>query len=227
MDTDEFLNTTDTKFLADKVNVLLGGNKEETWKYSVSSAGAAGISQFIPSTYASLVKKHKDVNFISDFVTGMRNHNNALKATFVLLDDYIAEVRDRAPQHFIPGHAFDYGVAAYNGGPVRVSRAAKQYGATWYEANSSELANLESSIAVGKKNLQSIRARFFASKDKKLRANLQTQADNQRADLKQLTEKRDSIKAGTLRTETVNYVLKIHRLIQHFNSNQVKVVASR
>lgn len=227
MDTTEFLNTQDTKLLADKVNVLLAGNKSDTWKYSVSSAGAAGISQFIPSTYKSLVNRHKDITFNPDFVAGMRDHVNALKATFVLLDDYIAEVRNRAPEHFLPGHAFDYGVAAYNGGPVRVSRAAKQYGATWYEANDGQLNAVEEEIRKANQNLASIRARFFASKDKKLRATLQTQADNTRAEIKELTEKRDAISAGTLRNETVNYVLKIHRLVQHFNSNPQPILASR
>lgn len=131
MDTSEFLNNSDTQYLIGKVNMLFAGNGPDTFKYSVSSAGAAGITQFMPGTYKSLAARHTKANLITDFKDGMRNHVNAVKATYLLLDDYIAAVKARASVYFIPGHAFNYGAAAYNGGTVRVARAAKTFGTYW------------------------------------------------------------------------------------------------
>jgi hypothetical protein len=227
MDTTEFLTTKDTNQLVKKVNILLAGNEGETWKYSVSSAGAAGISQFIPSTYASLVKRHPDARLIPDFVTGMRNHNNAVKSTFILLDDYIKEVADRAPQHFISGHAFDYGVAAYNGGPVRVSNATKQFGALWYEDQSSALAPLNEKIKTQAAVVQSLTAQVKKLKNKTEKAKVQKVLNSEQATLNTLTAERAQLDKAILRNETVHYVLKIHRLIQVFNDHKPAVVASK
>ncbi len=225
MDTTEFLNTTDTEQLIKKVNILLGSNKGETWKYSVSSAGAAGISQFIPSTYASLVKRHPDAQLIPNFVTGMRDHTNAVKATFILLDDYIKAVQDRAPEYFLSGHAFDYGVAAYNGGPARVANAARQFGTAWYEDNSDKLSPLNGKIALQNTVVNSLKTKLKKTTGKTQKAAVQKTLSAEQATLNSLTAERDSLDRAILRNETVNYVLKIHRLVQVFNSNPLNVAS--
>lgn len=225
MDTTEFLNTSNTQSLIDKVNVLLATNKGDTWKYSVSSAGAAGISQFIPSTYASLVKRHADVALIPDFVAGMRDHVNAVKATFILLDDYIKAVQDRAPEYFLSGHAFDYGVAAYNGGPARVALAAKQFGTAWYEDQSARLAPFDEQIALQTKVVQGLQSQIKKTKVKAQKTKLQATLNSEQRKLEQAKAERAALDKAVLRNETVNYVLKIHRLVQVFNANPTNVAA--
>ncbi|MBP9686212.1 MAG: transglycosylase SLT domain-containing protein [Candidatus Doudnabacteria bacterium] len=225
MDTAEFINTTNTQSLIDKVNVLLATNKGDTWKYSVSSAGAAGISQFIPSTYASLVKRHTDVALVSDFVAGMRDHVNAVKATFILLDDYIKAVQDRAPEYFLSGHAFDYGVAAYNGGPARVALAAKQFGTAWYEDQSAKLAPYDEQIALQAKVVQGLQSQIKKTTAKTQKSKLQATLKTEQAKLDQAKAERAALDKAILRNETVNYVLKIHRLVQVFNANPTNLAA--
>lgn len=225
MDTTEFLNTSNTQSLIDKVNVLLATNQGDTWKYSVSSAGAAGISQFIPSTYAALVVRHADVALISDFVTGMRDHVNAVKATFILLDDYIKAVQDRAPEYFLSGHAFDYGVAAYNGGPARVALAAKQFGTAWYEDQSAKLVPLDEQIALQTKVVQGLQSQIKKAKVKAQKAKLQATLNGEQTRLGQIKAERAALDKAILRNETVNYVLKIHRLVQVFNANPTNLAA--
>lgn len=118
--------------LINKVNTLFGSNGADTYKYSVSSAGASGLAQFMPSTYASLVKRRKDIKLKTDFVEGMRDHVNAVKAMYGLLDDYLSTVKTLTGPAFVTDYAFDYAAAAYNGGPVKVARAANNYGHSWH-----------------------------------------------------------------------------------------------
>jgi hypothetical protein len=117
--------------LMNKINTLFGANGPDTYKYSVSSAGAGGTAQFMPATYASLVQRRTELHLMPDFVEGMRNHVNAVKAMYGLLDDYGSTVKTLTKAAYVPNYAFDYAAAAYNGGPVKVARAANNYGHSW------------------------------------------------------------------------------------------------
>lgn len=228
MDTSEFLNTADTKQLIAKINVLLAGNEGDTWKYSVSSAGAAGISQFIPSTYASLVKRHADAKLIPDFVTGMRNHVNAVKATYLLLDDYIAEVENRAGEGFLAAHAFEYGVAAYNGGPVRIAKAARTYGPLWSQDHSNDAGPLQEKVTRQTAVVNALKTQIKKTTKKADKTKLQTVLNKEQATLTAAQNELTRTQASILRNETVNYVMKINKLIQIFNDHPLPtVVASK
>lgn len=227
MDTSEFLSTSDTKQLIAKINVLLAGNEGETWKYSVSSAGAAGISQFIPSTYASLVKRHASAKLISDFVTGMRNHVNAVKATYLLLDDYIAEVQNRAGDGFLAAHAFEYGVAAYNGGPVRIAKAARTYGPLWSQDHSNDAGPVQEKVTRQTAVVNALKAQIKKTTKKADKAKLQTVLNKEQATLTAAQNELTTTQASILRNETVNYVMKINKLVQIFNDHPLPVVASK
>lgn len=126
-------NSQAIKNSLNNLNVLFAANEGDTYKYSVSSAGARGISQFMPATYKSLAERHKDANLIPDFVAGMNDHKNSIKATYLLLDDYAAAVRQKAASGFAEGRIFDYGAAAYNGGVTRIAKAVNNYGPYWTE----------------------------------------------------------------------------------------------
>jgi len=70
----------DRTSLFQEVYGLYALNQLDTFRYSVSSAGAGGMVQMIPSTYQMMRSAHPGVGLNPDFVAGMRNHGNALEA---------------------------------------------------------------------------------------------------------------------------------------------------
>ena len=66
---------------------LFALNELDTYRFSVSSAGAGGMVQMIPWAYNLQRTRHPGVGLIPDFVTGMRNHGNALQAMLLYMND--------------------------------------------------------------------------------------------------------------------------------------------
>lgn len=66
---------------------LFALNELDTYRFSVSSAGAGGMVQMIPWAYNLVRSRHPGVGLIPDFVTGMRNHGNALQAMLLYMHD--------------------------------------------------------------------------------------------------------------------------------------------
>ena len=60
-------------------------NEGQTYRYSVSSAGAGGMVQMIPSTYRMVRSRYPQADLMPDFVEGMRNHVNAAKAMLLYM----------------------------------------------------------------------------------------------------------------------------------------------
>ena len=60
-------------------------NEGQTYRYSVSSAGAGGMVQMIPSTYSMIRNRYQSVPLMPDFVEGMRNHVNAAQAMLLYM----------------------------------------------------------------------------------------------------------------------------------------------
>jgi hypothetical protein len=77
----------DRKALYNEVYSLYALNELDTYRYSVSSAGAGGMVQMIPSTYQMIRRIHPAVGLNPDFVVGMRNHGNALEAMLLYMQD--------------------------------------------------------------------------------------------------------------------------------------------
>jgi hypothetical protein len=73
--------------LYDEIYSLYALNELDTYRYSVSSAGAGGMVQMIPWAYNLIRQRHPGVGLIPDFVTGMRNHANALQAMLLYMQD--------------------------------------------------------------------------------------------------------------------------------------------
>jgi len=73
--------------LYEEIYTLYALNELETYRYSVSSAGAGGMVQMIPWTYALMRERHPGVGLNPDFVAGMRNHGNALEAMLLYMQD--------------------------------------------------------------------------------------------------------------------------------------------
>lgn len=73
--------------LYDEIYSLFALNEVDTYRFSVSSAGAGGMVQMIPWAYNLERTRHPGVGLIPDFVTGMRNHGNALQAMLLYMHD--------------------------------------------------------------------------------------------------------------------------------------------
>jgi len=61
-------------------------NEGQTYRYSVSSAGAGGMVQMIPSTYRMVRGRFPSAALMPDFVEGMRNHVNATQAMLLYMN---------------------------------------------------------------------------------------------------------------------------------------------
>lgn len=75
------------KALFDEIYSLYALNELDTYRYSVSWAGAGGMVQMIPWAYNLERQRHPGVGLIPDFVVGMRNHGNALQAMLLYMQD--------------------------------------------------------------------------------------------------------------------------------------------
>lgn len=73
--------------LFDEIYSLYALNELNTYRYSVSVAGAGGMVQMIPWAYNLERQRHPGVGLIPDFVTAMRNHGNALQAMLLYMQD--------------------------------------------------------------------------------------------------------------------------------------------
>lgn len=110
-------------------------NEGNTYRYSVSSAGAGGMVQMIPSTYRMMRSIYPSINLHPDFVEGMRNHVNASQAMLLYMqmtwNDLVAnqtvysaiESGIATPQELM--------AAGYNSNPAKLSGYIRRGGANW------------------------------------------------------------------------------------------------
>ena len=161
----------------DQMNILLALNGPDTYKYSVSNDGysSRGIAQFVKSTYESLVQRHPETFLNPDYVAGMQDHVNSIKAMYLLLDDYAGDVRINASQGFVSSRVFDYGAASYNGGTTRVAKAVNAFGDAWNQDRSGQIAALSAQISNYKYQISNLKTKIKKTADKKTKTSLQTQ----------------------------------------------------
>jgi hypothetical protein len=119
----------------DDIFTLYALNEGQTYRYSVSSAGAGGMVQMIPSTYRMVRSWHPNVPLMPDFVEGMRNHVNAAQAMLLYMNrtwtDLVASPT--------VANAFSNGVASqeqlmaagYNSNPARIAGYINRGGENW------------------------------------------------------------------------------------------------
>jgi hypothetical protein len=110
-------------------------NEANTFRYSVSTAGAGGMIQMIPKTYEGIRQQHPNVPLNSDFVSGMRDHANALRAMLLYMNDTwnglagAATVQD-ALNNGIATKA-ELLAAGYNSNPMRLPGYLEKGGNQW------------------------------------------------------------------------------------------------
>lgn len=114
---------------------LYAMNEGSTYRYSVSSAGAGGMVQMIPATYAMIRSRYYNVGLIPDFVEGMRNHVNASQAMLLYMqmtwNDLSAN--ETVINAMASGMATQAELmsAGYNSNPARLPAYIRRGGSGW------------------------------------------------------------------------------------------------
>lgn len=123
------------KRVFEEVYALYSLNELDTYRYSVSSAGAGGMVQMIPSTYQMVRRMHPGVGLNPDFVAGMRNHGNALEAMLLYMQDTWSglalneEVLDALTNR--TATRAELMAAGYNSNPARLPLYLRRGGTAW------------------------------------------------------------------------------------------------
>ena len=125
----------DRAALFSEITTLYSLNARDTYRYSVSTAGAGGMIQMIPSTYKMVRELHPAADLNPDFVAGMRDHANALEAMLLYMQDtwdYLSRQEEvtRALDSQIATKA-ELMAAGYNSNPARLSGYLKRGDANW------------------------------------------------------------------------------------------------
>lgn len=110
-------------------------NEGQTYRYSVSSAGAGGMVQMIPSTYRMVRSWHPNVPLNPDFVEGMQDHVNATEAMLL----YMRRTWTDLISSPTVADAFSSGLATreqlmaagYNSNPAKIAGYIKRGGENW------------------------------------------------------------------------------------------------
>jgi hypothetical protein len=101
----------------------------------VSTAGAGGMVQMIPSTYQMIRRLHPGIGLNPDFVAGMRNHGNALEAMLLyVLDTWNYLARDPDVMSAIStkiATQSELMAAGYNSNPARLPDYLYRGGTAW------------------------------------------------------------------------------------------------
>lgn len=121
--------------LLDEIAALYALNAGDTYRYSVSSAGAGGMVQMIPPTYKAIREQYPAAALRADFVEGMRDHPNALRAMLVYMQDtwdYLAR-QEQVALALSTGRATqaDLLAAGYNSNPRKLSGYLERGGDGW------------------------------------------------------------------------------------------------
>ncbi|HKS29684.1 MAG TPA: hypothetical protein VJS44_17800 [Pyrinomonadaceae bacterium] len=125
----------DKPALFNEILSLYALNQGDTYRYSVSTAGAGGMIQMIPSTYDMVRRRHPSIDLKADFVDGMTDHDNA--ALVMLL--YMQDTWDDLLKSEEVRGALDSGLATqeelvaagYNSNPARLASYLRRGGDAW------------------------------------------------------------------------------------------------
>ena len=121
--------------LFEEIYSLYALNELDTYRYSVSSAGAGGMVQMIPWTYNLMRQRHPGVGLNPDFVVGMRNHGNALEAMLLYMQDTWNDLSaNEDVQSALAGKqatVTELVAAGYNSNAAKIPGYIRRAGAGW------------------------------------------------------------------------------------------------
>ena len=92
-----------------------------------------GLFQFVPDTYRRLQEKYRSAGLTRDFVSGCSDHINAAKASLLLFNSDLASLPRKwcGPEEKMAGPSACILAAAYNCGPKRVEKSARECKGQW------------------------------------------------------------------------------------------------
>lgn len=121
--------------LYEEIYSLFALNELDTYRFAVSTAGAGGMVQMIPWTYNHVRTRHPGVGLIPDFVTGMRNHANALQAMLLYMNDTWNDLTANDEVKYALGSKTatpaELMAAGYNSNPAKLPGYLKRGGDNW------------------------------------------------------------------------------------------------
>jgi hypothetical protein len=121
--------------LFEEILSLYALNELDTFRHSVSTAGAGGMVQMIPATYQMVRRLHPGVGLNPDFVLGMQNHGNALEAMLLyMLDTWkLLSSNEDVTAAISSGLATqpELMAAGYNSNPAKLGGYIRRGGASW------------------------------------------------------------------------------------------------
>ncbi len=127
--------TENRRELYEEIYALYALNKLDTYRYSVSTAGAGGMVQMIPSTYQMMRNIYPAVGLNPDFVVGMRNHGNALEAMLLYMqmtwDNLLKDADVNFAYQTKMATCPELIAAGYNSNPVKLGRYINRGGTSW------------------------------------------------------------------------------------------------
>ena len=127
--------TEDHASLYNEIFTLYALNVGDTYRFSVSSAGAGGMVQMIPPTYKAIREMHPTVGLKADFVEGMRDHANALEAMLLYMqgtwDDLLKHEEVREALRRNVATQTELLAAGYNSNPMRLHLYLARGGENW------------------------------------------------------------------------------------------------
>lgn len=106
------------RVLSEQVLTIIATNTDRAYAYSISSAGARGLVQMIPSTYSMLLRKYPLAGLNPSYSSGMVDPVNAIMAQVLLCDADWQSINTR--KQIGKDQVGPYLAAAYNGGVGRV-----------------------------------------------------------------------------------------------------------
>jgi len=121
--------------LFQEVYALFALNQNDTYRYSVSTAGAGGMVQMIPWAYNLMRQRHPGAGLIPDFVTGMRTHANALEAMLLYMHDTWNDLAANEDVQYALNAKLatqtELLAAGYNSNAARLPQYLRRGGASW------------------------------------------------------------------------------------------------
>jgi hypothetical protein len=125
----------DRAALFSEITTLYSLNSTDTYRHSVSSAGAGGMIQMIPSTYQMVRNLHPEADLNPDFVAGMRDHANALEAMLLYMQDTWNDLARHEEITYALNSQLatkaELLAAGYNSNPTRLASYIKRGDANW------------------------------------------------------------------------------------------------
>lgn len=121
--------------LFEEIYSLYALNELDTYRYSVSSAGAGGMVQMIPWAYQSVRQRHPGAGLNPDFVSGMRNHGNALEAMLLYMhdtwNDLVADDEVKYALNAKLASEWELMAAGYNSNAAKLPGYLQRGGTAW------------------------------------------------------------------------------------------------